>query len=101
MVIDIKKSRPMTIGRGKVEVNIPRKRAGNSGHDKALEKFFENILNTMMRSLDFSILKVVLIASPGFYNVRDQKIVTYMNNMNRGGNNDQNIYALRLNSLII
>lgn len=64
-----------TILRQRVEVAIPRKRAGHGGegHEKGLEKFFETTLNTLLRHLDIKAIDTedgkqppLLLASPGF-----------------------------------
>jgi len=61
----------MTLVRAKIEVNIPRKRRGNcSQHDKGLLKFYDQIIQAVVRHFDFEIVKCVLVASPGF--VKDQ-----------------------------
>jgi len=61
----------MTIVRAKIEVTIPRKRRGNCAqHDKGLLKFYDQIIQAILRHFDFSIIKCVLVASPGF--VKDQ-----------------------------
>lgn len=61
----------MTLVRGKIEASIPRKRKNFiQQHEKALSKFYENIIQAILRHIDFEIVKCVLIASPGF--VRDQ-----------------------------
>jgi len=61
----------MTLTRAKIDVNIPRKRKGNcSQHDKGLAKFYEAILQAILRHINFDIVKCFLIASPGF--VKDQ-----------------------------
>uniref|UniRef100_A0A8C4SLB9 Protein pelota homolog n=1 Tax=Erpetoichthys calabaricus TaxID=27687 RepID=A0A8C4SLB9_ERPCA len=66
----------MTLLRAKVEVTIPRKRRGNcSQHDKALERFFEAVMQGILRHISFDIVKCVLVASPGF--VKDQ-FCTYL-----------------------
>ena len=73
----------MTLVLTRIEQNIPRKRRGGHGHAdvtilytcipwlamQALAKFFENVLQAMLRHFDFSILKCILIASPGFVKV--------------------------------
>ncbi|KTW26772.1 mRNA surveillance protein pelota [Pneumocystis carinii B80] len=57
----------MTILRQRVEVQIPRKRKDNtSDYQKGINKFYETVMQAMLRSFDFTNLKVVLIASPGF-----------------------------------
>ncbi|XP_029462626.1 protein pelota homolog [Rhinatrema bivittatum] len=61
----------MTLLRAKVETTIPRKRRGNcSQHDKALERFYEQVMQGILRHISFDVVKCVLIASPGF--VREQ-----------------------------
>lgn len=61
----------MTIVRAKIEVNIPRKRKGNcSQHDKGLFKFYDQIIQAILRHFNFDVIKCVLVASPGF--VREQ-----------------------------
>jgi len=61
----------MTITRAKIDVNIPRKRRGDcTQHEKGLHKFYEQILQAILRHINFDVAKAVLIASPGF--VRQQ-----------------------------
>ncbi|XP_073416640.1 protein pelota homolog [Dendrobates tinctorius] len=61
----------MTLLRAKIETSIPRKRRGNcSQHEKALEKFYEQVMQGIIRHINFEVVKVVLVASPGF--VREQ-----------------------------
>lgn len=61
----------MTLVRSKIDVNIPRKRKGNTGqHEKGLIKFYEAVLQGILRHINFDVVKCVLIASPGF--VKDQ-----------------------------
>lgn len=61
----------MTLVRAKIETNIPRKRKGMcQQHDKGLTKFYDQILQAIMRHVNFDIVKCVLVASPGF--VKDQ-----------------------------
>lgn len=61
----------MTLVRAKIETNIPRKRKGMCAqHDKGLTKFYDQIIQAIMRHVNFEIVKCVLIASPGF--VKDQ-----------------------------
>ncbi|ELR12906.1 translation factor pelota, putative [Acanthamoeba castellanii str. Neff] len=67
----------MTIVRQRVESTIPRKRKGSASlHDKALNKFYENVMQGILRHVNFEIIKCVIIASPGF--VREQ-FFEYMN----------------------
>ncbi|XP_044731714.1 protein pelota [Chrysoperla carnea] len=61
----------MTIVRAKIDVTIPRKRKGNvQQHEKGLAKFYESVMQGILRHVNFDVAKCVLIASPGF--VKDQ-----------------------------
>lgn len=60
----------MTIEKQKIEKSIPKKRYSAEAHEKSLNKFFEAILQAILRHVDFNIVKCLLIASPGF--VKDQ-----------------------------
>ncbi|CAG2172412.1 unnamed protein product [Oppiella nova] len=67
----------MTLVRAKIDMNIPRKRKGFiSQHEKGLQKFFDAVLQAILRHMNFEIVKCVLLASPGF--VKDQ-FYDYMN----------------------
>jgi protein pelota len=57
----------MTIVRTKIEQNVPKKRAGDAAnHDKAAEKFYASVLDAVAKQIDFSVVKCLVIASPGF-----------------------------------
>ncbi|KAM9462820.1 protein pelota homolog [Clarias gariepinus] len=61
----------MTLLRAKVEINIPRKRRGSCAqHEKALERFYDAVMQGILRHFNFDVVKCVLVASPGF--VKDQ-----------------------------
>ncbi|XP_056645018.1 protein pelota isoform X2 [Diorhabda sublineata] len=61
----------MTLVRAKIDVNIPRKRKGFvQQHEKGLAKFYDNVMQAILRHVNFDVVKCVLIASPGF--VKDQ-----------------------------
>ncbi|XP_055342363.1 protein pelota-like isoform X2 [Paramacrobiotus metropolitanus] len=61
----------MTTVRAKVDVTIPRKRKGNiQQHEKGMQKFFDAIVQAILRHLNFDVLKCILLASPGF--IKDQ-----------------------------
>lgn len=45
---------------------MPKKRAGSSDHDKALQRFFQTTFDTVLRQIDLSDPKPLLLASPGF-----------------------------------
>lgn len=51
----------------KIEVSIPRKQgAAAMGRDKAVAKFHDQVMRAIMQHVDFSVIKAVLVASPGF-----------------------------------
>ncbi|KAF4652455.1 hypothetical protein FOZ61_009674, partial [Perkinsus olseni] len=56
----------------KVSVNIPKKRSGSSGYDKALNKFYDQVYVAIKQHVDFDKVKCIVIAGPGF--VRDDFI---------------------------
>lgn len=61
----------MTLIRAKIDVSIPRKRKNFvQQHEKGLAKFYDNVMQAIIRHVNFDVVKCVLVASPGF--VRDQ-----------------------------
>ncbi|XP_052892303.1 protein pelota [Anopheles moucheti] len=61
----------MTLVRSKIDVAIPRKRKGNvQQHEKGLNKFYDAVMQGILRHVNFDLVKCILIASPGF--VKDQ-----------------------------
>ncbi|KAJ1499416.1 hypothetical protein HMI56_004400 [Coelomomyces lativittatus] len=57
----------MTLVRQRVEVGLPTKRKGSSSsYEKATKLFFDQLAQAFFRHIDLNIVKVVLIASPGF-----------------------------------
>lgn len=61
----------MTLVRAKIDVSIPRKRKGFvQQHEKGLAKFYDTVIQAILRHINFDVVKCVLVASPGF--VRDQ-----------------------------
>jgi protein pelota len=62
----------MTVVRQRIEVPIPRKRAGSAtAHEKGLAKFYDLVYQSFLRHIPFSSpdLRAIVIASPGW--VRD------------------------------
>ena len=59
-------SNKQTVTKGKINQSIPKKRNGSTQHKKGLENFFENILNKLVKQINFENTKVLIIASPGF-----------------------------------
>ncbi|KAJ1665112.1 Translation factor pelota [Coemansia sp. RSA 1813] len=61
----------MTVVRQRIEVPIPRKRRGSTtNYEKGVERFYEQIYRSIKQHIDFDIVKVVILGSPGF--LRDQ-----------------------------
>lgn len=56
----------LTLTQAKLEVTIPKKRTGSSNHSKALNKFYESVYQALLRHIDMSQIKCVLLASPGY-----------------------------------
>ncbi|QIW98471.1 hypothetical protein AMS68_003989 [Peltaster fructicola] len=55
-----------SIRRQHIEINVPKKRAGSTDRDKQLEKFYQTTFDTLLREIDLTDPKPLLIASPGF-----------------------------------
>ncbi|KAJ1995758.1 Translation factor pelota [Coemansia spiralis] len=61
----------MTVVRQRIEVPVPRKRRGSTtNYESGIERFYDQIYRGIKQHIDFSIIKVVILGSPGF--VRDQ-----------------------------
>ncbi|XP_057845623.1 protein PELOTA 1 [Cryptomeria japonica] len=59
--------RSVTTTKARIEASIPRKRGpAIAGYEKALNKFFENVLQAVLRHSDFTVVRCMVIASPGF-----------------------------------
>jgi protein pelota len=67
----------MTFTKQKIEVSVPKKRYTSTAHDKvffyyltqkAVSKFFDNIITALVKHVDFNVVKCIIVASPGFYN---------------------------------
>ena len=56
----------MTVTRAKLEVSIPKKRAGASNHGKAVSRFYAQLHAAVSRHVDFGQIKCILVGSPGF-----------------------------------
>ncbi|KAI5780033.1 eRF1 domain 1-domain-containing protein [Geopyxis carbonaria] len=57
----------MTVVKQRLEVPVPKKRAnGADGHEKGLAKFYTAVAAAMAHWFDYSALKAILLASPGF-----------------------------------
>ncbi|KAM9968223.1 hypothetical protein ACTFIW_002659 [Dictyostelium discoideum] len=74
----------MTVVKSRIEVPVPRKgRSTSDNHQKGLENFFNTILQSMTRNINFDVVKCFIIASPAF--VKD-KFFQYM--MDQSSKND-------------
>jgi protein pelota len=57
----------VTVTRSRIEASIPRKHGpAIAGYDKALNKFFDNVVQAFLSHIDFKIVRCAVIASPGF-----------------------------------
>ncbi|XXH04476.1 hypothetical protein Hte_010892 [Hypoxylon texense] len=55
-----------TVLKQRVESTIPKKRSSSNEQDSGMKRFFDKVLSTLIRSIDFSIPRPLLLASPGF-----------------------------------
>lgn len=56
-----------TLVRARVEASLPRKRgAAAAGYDKALERFYSRLYEAVTKNVDWSIVRCLVIAGPGF-----------------------------------
>ena len=55
-----------TILRQRIEVSLPKKRAGSTDHEKQLQKFYQTTFESLLRQIDLADPKPLLLASPGF-----------------------------------
>lgn len=61
----------MTIDRAKIDINIPKKgKADDTQRKKNIIRFYDTVMASIIRHINFDIVKAVIIASPGF--VKDQ-----------------------------
>jgi len=67
-----------TLVKARIEKNIPKKFSGIYHYDKAMQGFYENILQAIINSIDFNVIKAFVIASPGFVN---QNFFKFLNEM--------------------
>lgn len=66
-----------TVLKQRVELPVARKRAGGLGsaHEKGMRRFFQTVLETLLRNVDLTEPRPVLLASPGFVAANFQKFV--------------------------
>lgn len=56
----------MTMVKAKVELSIPKKRAGPSGHDKAMQRFYELTAQAIHKNIPLPDISCLIMASPAF-----------------------------------
>jgi len=57
----------MTTRKEKMDLNIPKKRVGSTTrHDKAVKRFYQAMMDSILKHIQFNIVKCILLASPGF-----------------------------------
>ena len=64
-----------TVHRNRIEMSVSRKRGSIGDHNKTMEKFFQTTLDTLVRQIDLSESKPILLASPGFTAISFQKFI--------------------------
>ncbi len=52
----------------KIEATMPKKKIGSS-YEKAVEKFYENVMEAMIEAYDFPHLKAIILGSPQSFQV--------------------------------
>lgn len=61
----------MTLVKQRVDVSISKKQMGStSQYEKSMKRFHDQLLQAILRTIDFEVVKVVILASPGF--VKDE-----------------------------
>lgn len=56
----------LTFTKAKIERQMPKKNQLNQGHSKAMQRFFADMYEAIKTHVDFSVIKAVLVGSPGF-----------------------------------
>ncbi|KAJ1658222.1 Translation factor pelota [Dispira simplex] len=63
----------MTITRQRIESPVPRKRRGSTtNYEKGLARFYEQVYRGLLMHINFDVVKVVIIASPGFVKIKQR-----------------------------
>lgn len=88
-----------TVLRQRIEGKVPRKRGGlaQGEHDKGMRKFFQTVLDTLLRQIDLTESKPILLASPGYTAQNFQKFI--IETATRTGN--KALLAQKANFLIV
>ena len=51
----------------KIERTMPKKNERNNQYEKASIKFFDDVYKALQKNVNFEVVKVVLVGSPGFW----------------------------------
>jgi protein pelota len=86
-----------TVFKSRVESVVPKKRDAASTQDAGMKKFFEKTLSTLLRTMDFTTPRPLLLASPGFL-ATDFK--TYISQQGRD-KSDKTLTAVAKQSTVI
>jgi len=88
-----------TVLRQRIEGKVPRKRGGlaQGDHDKGMGKFFQTVLDTLLRQIDLTESKPILLASPGYTAHNFQKFI--IETATRTGN--KALLAQKANFLVV
>lgn len=56
----------MTVTRSRIERRMPKKKLGDKLYSKARANFFEDIYDAIKTHVNFTLVKAILVGSPGF-----------------------------------
>ncbi|RKU47049.1 Translation factor pelota [Coniochaeta pulveracea] len=91
-----------TVLKQRVEHSIPKKRAGSSALDNGTKAFYEKVMNTLLRAVDFEPKdgngsRALLLASPGFVATEFRK---YMQEQAQR-TNDKKLMAIARDAMVV
>jgi protein pelota len=91
-----------TVLKQRVEHSIPKKRAGSSALDNGTKAFYEKVLNTLLRAVDFEPKdgngqRALLLASPGFVATEFRR---YMQEQGQR-TNDKKLMAIARDAIVV
>jgi protein pelota len=91
----------LTNVKGKVEVSVPKKRAGAQGHEQGMQRFFEATAQSLLRHVNIAddSVKVLVIASPGF--VKDDFFAFLMQTASSGSRSELKPFIDNKNKIIL
>ncbi|KAJ1921479.1 Translation factor pelota [Tieghemiomyces parasiticus] len=66
----------MTVVRQRIETPVPRKRQGSAtDYEKGMVRFYDQVFKAMLLHIDLTLIKAVIIASPGFTKKSGLKLI--------------------------